>query len=161
MPQVWGGGAGEKKPSPIFWIWTAIPSSTARCQSYIQHLLKERFVCASTSDMMQYCNFRLHVKAKLGIAYYYTTNSIYAVYSYAKYAFSLSWITKWPTYANPGILCDILYPTMQCTWPSISRRTRTRSNICLLDSRIRLPKVKTFFFTQNWICKQTVVMSKW
>ncbi len=27
-----------KKPSPIFWIWTAIPSSTARCQSYIQHL---------------------------------------------------------------------------------------------------------------------------
>ncbi len=25
--QVWGGGAGEKKPSPIFWIWTAIPSS--------------------------------------------------------------------------------------------------------------------------------------
>ncbi len=28
--QIWGGGAGEKKPSPIFWIWTAIPSSTAR-----------------------------------------------------------------------------------------------------------------------------------
>ncbi len=28
-----------KKTSPIFWIWTAIPSSTARCQSYIQHLL--------------------------------------------------------------------------------------------------------------------------
>ncbi len=27
-----------KKPSPIFWIWTAIPSSTAGCQSYIQHL---------------------------------------------------------------------------------------------------------------------------
>ncbi len=27
-----------KKTSPIFWIWTAIPSSTARCQSYIQHL---------------------------------------------------------------------------------------------------------------------------
>ena len=27
-----------KKPSPIFWIWTAIPSSTTLCQSYIQHL---------------------------------------------------------------------------------------------------------------------------
>ncbi len=27
-----------KKKSPIFWIWTAIPSSTAGCQSYIQHL---------------------------------------------------------------------------------------------------------------------------
>ncbi len=27
-----------KKTSPIFWIWTTIPSSTARCQSYIQHL---------------------------------------------------------------------------------------------------------------------------
>ncbi len=27
-----------KKPSPIFWIRTAIPSSTAGCQSYIQHL---------------------------------------------------------------------------------------------------------------------------
>ncbi len=43
--------------------------------------LKERLVCASTSDMMQYCNFRLHVKAKLGIAYYYTSNTIYAVCS--------------------------------------------------------------------------------
>ncbi len=43
--------------------------------------LKERFVCASNSDMMQYCNFRLHVKAKLGIAYYYTTNNVYAVCS--------------------------------------------------------------------------------
>ncbi len=38
VPQVWGGGAGWKKPSPIFWIWTAIPSSPTRCQSYIQHL---------------------------------------------------------------------------------------------------------------------------
>ncbi len=27
-----------KKLSPIFWIWTAIPNSTAGCQSYIQHL---------------------------------------------------------------------------------------------------------------------------
>ncbi len=32
--QVWGGGAGEKNPSPIFWIWTAIPSSTARYSRY-------------------------------------------------------------------------------------------------------------------------------
>jgi len=30
-------GPSEKKPSPIFWIWTAIPSSTTRCQSYIQY----------------------------------------------------------------------------------------------------------------------------
>ncbi len=31
-------GPGGKKKTPVFWIWTAIPSSTARCQSYIQHL---------------------------------------------------------------------------------------------------------------------------
>jgi len=36
--QVWGGRAGWKKPSPLFWIWTAIPSSATLCQSYIQHL---------------------------------------------------------------------------------------------------------------------------
>ncbi len=31
-------GPGGKKPSPIFWIWTAIPSSTTRCHFYMQHL---------------------------------------------------------------------------------------------------------------------------
>ncbi len=31
-------GLGEKNPSSIFFIWTAKPSSTTRCQSYTQHL---------------------------------------------------------------------------------------------------------------------------
>ncbi len=37
---------GEKPPSLIFWIWTAIPSSTA--QSYIQHLEESSFLNKTT-----------------------------------------------------------------------------------------------------------------
>uniref|UniRef100_A0A8C1NIL8 RAS p21 protein activator 3 n=1 Tax=Cyprinus carpio TaxID=7962 RepID=A0A8C1NIL8_CYPCA len=33
-------GPDGKKPSPIFRIWTAIPSLTTRCQSYIQFMIK-------------------------------------------------------------------------------------------------------------------------
>lgn len=38
---------------------------------------------------------------------------------------------------------------IMCDSVSISRRTRHRSNICFLDSRIRLSTVKTFFFTKK------------
>ncbi len=63
VPQVWGGGAGEKKTSPIFWIWTAIPSSTARlnlhtaplrkefCESRIKHHRQVITICCCITEL--------------------------------------------------------------------------------------------------------------
>ncbi len=50
-----------KKPSPIFWIWTAIPSSTAGCQSYIQHLKLVKQLTPAHSHKKHRCSVGLAV----------------------------------------------------------------------------------------------------
>uniref|UniRef100_A0A8C2FE79 acetyl-CoA carboxylase n=1 Tax=Cyprinus carpio TaxID=7962 RepID=A0A8C2FE79_CYPCA len=93
--------------------------------------------------MMQYCNFSIHVKAKLGIEYYYTTNSIYAIYK----------------------VCIFSVLNNQMT-----HMCQPRNIVCYSCNALGLPVpedpepevISAFLiqdiFTQDWICKQTVVM---
>lgn len=95
--------------------------------------------------MMQYCYFSIHVKAKLGIEYYYTTNSIYAIYK----------------------VCIFSVLNNQMT-----HMCQPRNIVCYSCNALDLPVpedpepevISAFLiqdiFTQDWICKQTVVMSK-
>uniref|UniRef100_A0A8C2HLI4 acetyl-CoA carboxylase n=1 Tax=Cyprinus carpio TaxID=7962 RepID=A0A8C2HLI4_CYPCA len=92
---------------------------------------------------MQYCNFSIHVKAKLGIEYYYTTNSIYAIYK----------------------VCIFSVLNNQMT-----HMCQPRNIVCYSCNALGLPVpedpepevISAFLiqdiFTQDWICKQTVVM---
>uniref|UniRef100_A0A8C1VIN0 acetyl-CoA carboxylase n=1 Tax=Cyprinus carpio TaxID=7962 RepID=A0A8C1VIN0_CYPCA len=92
---------------------------------------------------MQYCNFSIHVKAKLGIEYYYTTYSIYAIYK----------------------VCIFSVLNNQMT-----HMCQPRNIVCYSCNALDLPVpedpepevISAFLIqdilTQDWICKQTVVM---